>query len=392
MKTQKRQMLLFLLGFVCAFSACAYNDSLHPASTQQITSIMMTHTISSTPSRSTPEHPSIPTWTSIPSYDPALLPTIFPMPVQKQLAISEFDRPNAILFSTSRGHQQWIDVAVINSDGSNRESVTFEDSTHYDETTDYNIRFLSPAWSPDGAMYAYVSQAFPWDGIRIRRENLPDSIIASGAYSMYSDLSWSPDGRFIAFSTDTGYVNNDVCYVEVNMTNAGNAKNNCIHPEKANVYPSWSKDGKSIIFSGGSQLLIYKGKPTDLFLWTIDTGNVTQITDTPESEILPKWSPDGARLAFIARDNDSLIYTLYIANSDGSERIPVAGTGDVKGYDWSPDGKQIVYSEVSPILNSQCEGGGCTEFTTLKIIDIGTGSIRTLTDGKDWIGDPSWRP
>jgi Tol biopolymer transport system component len=170
----------------------------------------------------------------------------------------------------------------------------------------------------------------------------------------------------------------------------------CIAAEKANLYPSWSPDGTKIIFSSsevisGAGLYTFNPAPTNLYIWDLNGQSIVKLTDTLNAALLPQWSPDGSKLAYILRDNETYAYALILANPDGTGGSSVAGTEGIRDFDWSPDGKRIVFTQVSPILDDRCEWG-CLPFTILKIIDFETGAITTLTDGTQWIGDPSWRP
>jgi hypothetical protein len=84
-------------------------------------------------------------------------------------------------------------------------------------------------------------------------------------------------------------------------------------------------------------------------------------------------------------------YDLSIANADGTNDQKAPDTNDAYDFDLSPDGKKTVFAQHSPIENDQCEVG-CLPFTVLKIMDLETGEVTTLTDGTEWIGDPAWRP
>jgi len=57
----------------------------------------------------------------------------------------------------------------------------------------------------------------------------------------------------------------------------------------------------------------------------------------------PKWSPDGARLAFIdVRDTGS---DIFVMNPDGTELVNLTQDGESvkQAFDWSPDGTRLAY-------------------------------------------------
>ncbi len=51
---------------------------------------------------------------------------------------------------------------------------------------------------------------------------------------------------------------------------------------------AWSPDGSQLAFMGA-----IKGPTSDLYLYNISSGQITQLTDGPSQAILPSWSPDG---------------------------------------------------------------------------------------------------
>lgn len=84
-------------------------------------------------------------------------------------------------------------------------------------------------------------------------------------------------------------------------------------------------------------------------IYTVDpaTGQSTAIVRGPQTDINPRWSRDGTRLAFERKiDGDAGPGLLYVARADGSGLIqvtpePVSGIND---YAFSPNGKQILIS------------------------------------------------
>jgi TolB protein len=67
----------------------------------------------------------------------------------------------------------------------------------------------------------------------------------------------------------------------------------------------------------------------------VDGTDLRNITNTPDEERDPAWSPDGRSIAFTGKDS------IYIMNADGTNQRKLAAGSKPK---WSPDGKFIVYS------------------------------------------------
>jgi eukaryotic-like serine/threonine-protein kinase len=76
---------------------------------------------------------------------------------------------------------------------------------------------------------------------------------------------------------------------------------------------------------------------------SLDGRQTRQITNDPERDRIPRWSPDGARILFYS-DRGGNDYQVWSIRPDGGDRRPMtAVTGD-KALDslWSPDGKRLL--------------------------------------------------
>ncbi|MDR2011460.1 MAG: S9 family peptidase [Rhodanobacter sp.] len=67
-----------------------------------------------------------------------------------------------------------------------------------------------------------------------------------------------------------------------------------------------------------------------------------------------RWSPDGTRLAFLARDDETREPQVYVMPMDGGDalRLTQAKRG-IDAYAWSPDGKQIAYATADDPVNEK---------------------------------------
>jgi Tol biopolymer transport system component len=86
-------------------------------------------------------------------------------------------------------------------------------------------------------------------------------------------------------------------------------------------------------------------------IWLMDTtrGVTSRFTFNPQAERFPLWSPDGNRLLFSsprAGKPPALFHKASIGNSD--EVLLVESDFNVQPNGWSPDGRLIVYSKLSP--------------------------------------------
>lgn len=196
----------------------------------------------------------------------------------------------------------------------------------------------TPEWSHDGT--TIVCDAVP------RIDALTECRVFVASFSgpnkgMVRDLgfgntpSWSPDDRQIAFMLNDG--NPDMAQGGVWIMNADGTGRKRVCD---GWYPRWSPDGERLVVDAHGNLLIK----------TLKTGG--------ERLLLPpgirsefgggNWSPDGARIVFIAlREGGRQIATMNV--NGGVETLTILCTAEnshllVGPPAWSPDGKKIVFA------------------------------------------------
>lgn len=90
--------------------------------------------------------------------------------------------------------------------------------------------------------------------------------------------------------------------------------------------PSWSPDGRRIVYSGGRGIHTY-----ELFVMPVEGGAPERLTDNRHHEFFPAWSPDGAWIAYSADPDGD--FDVWLMRTDGSDARKLT---DVPGLDSRP--------------------------------------------------------
>jgi len=136
-----------------------------------------------------------------------------------------------------------------------------------------------------------------------------------------------------------------------------------------------SPDGKSIVyilrrFDDLNRL--------DVVRLEIETGKSFTLYGKPSTRTLsPKWSPDGAWIAFIAQETERDEIYLIRPNGEGLHQFTNTGH-DVVQFEWAPDGKQLAV-----IFNRN----GAFD---LSLVEAETGAVVDLRSGAGIHSNPNW--
>ena len=204
-----------------------------------------------------------------------------------------------------------------------------------------------PAWSPDGALLAYVAEVDGYRQLFVRPMSGGSERQLTQGRRDHIQPAWSPDGSRIAFvrgATATGKLEPtevDGYYfegAELWTTELATAREARLFDNAFN--PSYSPDGQRLAFDAllaGAQRV-----------WVADTRgrNPRQLTSDSSEAVVhtqPRWSPDGTRLVF--RRIEKLKSDIAVA--DAATRALTLVTDDyVFDTDptWAPDGRSIYFS------------------------------------------------
>ena len=153
--------------------------------------------------------------------------------------------------------------------------------------------------------------------------------------------------------------------------------------------PSWSPDGKRIAFASARDGHINAhGFPSfEIYVMDADGSDPQRLTENPNQDEFPSWSPDGKRIAFAStRDGN---YEIYVMDADGSDSQRLTENPMVdRDPSWSPDGKRIVY-------RARREGHFETKFAItfeIYVMDADGQNLQRLTNNRKNEWDPSYAP
>ena len=123
---------------------------------------------------------------------------------------------------------------------------------------------------------------------------------------------------------------------------------------------------------------------SDVYSIAVEGTDLRRLTETPDSEEYLSRSPDGTRLAYYAT-NDGRTWSVYVSNSDGTERRRIAPYSRSDNFReppaWSLDGRQIAYTQ-----GFGCTGAIC-EVEEVWATDVVSGQSRRLATRAV---QPSW--
>ena len=82
----------------------------------------------------------------------------------------------------------------------------------------------------------------------------------------------------------------------------------------------------------------------DIWLGDLPRGTLTKLTNSPQDDRFPLWTPDGGQLVFSSFRNGSPAILRMSMDGGGVEQLLLMEDADsIVPYDWSADGKQLVF-------------------------------------------------
>jgi tricorn protease len=148
-----------------------------------------------------------------------------------------------------------------------------------------------PSWSPDGKSIAYFSDESGEYALHIRSQNGMGETrkFDLGERSFFYNPTWSPDSKKIAYADKRL----NLWYIDLDKKTPVRVDTDTY--DGGPISPAWSPDGRWLTYA--RQL---KSHMHAVFLYSLDTGKTTQITDGMSDAVMPVFDKNGRYLYFAA--------------------------------------------------------------------------------------------
>lgn len=290
-----------------------------------------------------------------------------------------------------------------------------------------------PRWSPDGKKIRFtVEQVASFDSSRFTMQ-MPSSSLwevavdGSNLHPLFPAWhesqccgDWTPDGRYFVFQADTKGVTTIWAVREKGgLFQRTNHRPVQLTPGPMNTYgPSPSPDGKHLFvggraprievvrydsaakafvrylsgvsaegldFSRDGKWVAYSSYP-DGTLWRSAIGGEHRLslTSAPLHASLPRWSPDGKRIAFMGHYPGKHEQIFLVSADGGTPQVLVNGENS-SDPTWSPDGKSLAFGGY-PF--GELHGA---HRMAVEVLNLETQQVSTLP-GSEGLWSPRWSP
>jgi Tol biopolymer transport system component len=225
------------------------------------------------------------------------------------------DGSKIVFYSTRDGNKE---IYLMDIDGGN--VIRLTDDPESDDM---------PSWAPSGKVIVFTSR---------RNGNADIYLISADGSEMaqYTDWpsdewhpTWNPEGPEIAFISNIS--GDPEIYAQDSEGNSRQLTDNDYY----DADPDWSPNGRYIVFSSDPTALTPDAElNTDLYVVKPDGSDLQQITDLEGFELEPTWSSDSSNILFTGNLEGNV--EVYLLRGDGSVFGVTANSAVDSVPSWAP--------------------------------------------------------
>ena len=213
----------------------------------------------------------------------------------------------------------------------------------------------------------------------------------------------SPDGRWVAYTVRETNWDDNAYETEIWLADASGAGSprQLTNGKKSSLSPAWSPDGSRMAFVSD------RTDKRQIYLISPAGGEADALTSVEDGVTSFGWAPDGRTLAYTAtepkpaamKDREKKygefevvdqeyrmthLFTIDVATR--ATRTLTSGAFTVGSFQWSPDGKSIVFDHR---VNGSPASGGSAD---ISIVTVADASVRPLVTQEGPDSQPVWSP
>jgi len=232
-----------------------------------------------------------------------------------------FDTKVAYVTAEERRDGRLYSLIVSDQDGENEHKIM--------ESTD---PIMSPAWSPDSRRLAYVSFEGSRSSVFIQTLRTGNRIQVSSKPGINGAPAFSPDGRQLVVTLGGVDGNLDIYTLDINSRQSKRLTTN----RSIDTEGSWSPDGRYIYFtsdrSGGPQ--VYRVSSSG--------GTPERVTFDGSYNARPRLSPDGKKLAMVHLDRGN--YRIAVMDLERKDLLILSAGSQDESPSFAPNSDTLIYA------------------------------------------------